>query len=75
MFSATYMLLFCFQDAHEFLGQVLDQLKEEVNKILKSTPSPHREGTDKEYNTSRDYVNPTYQNFEFEVQHTITCTK
>ncbi|KAJ8320585.1 hypothetical protein KUTeg_002172 [Tegillarca granosa] len=61
-------------DAHEFLGQVLDQLKEEVNKILKSTPSPHRDGTDKEYNTSHDCVNPTYQNFEFEVQHTITCT-
>ncbi|XP_021356044.1 ubiquitin carboxyl-terminal hydrolase 37-like isoform X2 [Mizuhopecten yessoensis] len=56
-------------DAHEFLGQVLDQLKEEVTKVSSSTPSPHREGSDGD----TQYTNPTVQNFEMEVLHSITC--
>ncbi|XP_060075776.1 ubiquitin carboxyl-terminal hydrolase 37-like [Ylistrum balloti] len=56
-------------DAHEFLGQVLDQLKEEVTKVSSSTPSPHREGSDGD----TPYINPTVQNFEMEVLHSITC--
>ena len=59
------------QDAHEFLGQVLDQLKEEVVDVNKSTPSPSRDPA--EETTERDSVNPTTVNFEFEVMHTITC--
>ncbi|XP_033728326.1 ubiquitin carboxyl-terminal hydrolase 37-like isoform X3 [Pecten maximus] len=56
-------------DAHEFLGQVLDQLKEEVTKVASSTPSPHREESD----ADTQYINPTVQNFEMEVLHSITC--
>ncbi|XP_069108012.1 ubiquitin carboxyl-terminal hydrolase 37-like isoform X2 [Argopecten irradians] len=56
-------------DAHEFLGQVLDQLKEEVTKVASSTPSPHRDESD----TDTQYINPTVQNFEMEVLHSITC--
>ncbi|XP_064597837.1 ubiquitin carboxyl-terminal hydrolase 37-like [Liolophura sinensis] len=63
-------------DAHEFLGQVLDQLKEEVVKINKSTPSPNKEASAEELTvTGQEYVNPTIQNFEFEVLHTLKCTE
>ena len=61
------------QDAHEFLGQVLDQLKEEVVKISKSTPSPVREHIEENGDSELDYINPTTVNFEFEVMHTIRC--
>ncbi|XP_071112159.1 ubiquitin carboxyl-terminal hydrolase 37-like isoform X3 [Haliotis cracherodii] len=57
-------------DAHEFLSQVLDQLKEEIVKFNKSTPSPTRDPSE-----DIDLVNPTLDNFEFEVLHTITCLK
>ncbi|XP_041374613.1 ubiquitin carboxyl-terminal hydrolase 37-like isoform X2 [Gigantopelta aegis] len=57
-------------DAHEFLGQVLDQLKEEVTKITKATPSPNKDTKETE---PKVFVNPTQDNFEFEVLHTITC--
>ncbi|XP_061193164.1 ubiquitin carboxyl-terminal hydrolase 37-like isoform X2 [Saccostrea echinata] len=59
-------------DAHEFLNQVLDQLKEEVAKVMKSTPSPSR--SPREITETVDLINPTLQNFEFEVTHTISCT-
>ncbi|XP_052103152.1 ubiquitin carboxyl-terminal hydrolase 37-like isoform X1 [Mytilus californianus] len=59
-------------DAHEFLGQLLDQLKEEVTKISKSTPSPHRDNEETE-RTPHECINPTVQNFEFEVLHGIKC--
>ncbi|XP_076088936.1 ubiquitin carboxyl-terminal hydrolase 37-like isoform X2 [Mytilus galloprovincialis] len=59
-------------DAHEFLGQLLDQLKEEVTKISKSTPSPHRDNEETD-RTPHECVNPTVQNFEFEVLHGIKC--
>lgn len=69
-FNWDYSLI---QDAHEFLSQVLDQLKEEVAKVMKSTPSPNR--SPREVTEAVDLINPTLQNFEFEVTHTISCSK
>ncbi|XP_051565756.1 ubiquitin carboxyl-terminal hydrolase 37 [Myxocyprinus asiaticus] len=67
-------------DAHEFLSQCLDQLKEDVEKINKSwknEPSvweePQRARLAEEADTSRIYTCPVTVNMEFEVQHTITC--
>ena len=51
----------------------MDQLKEEVTKISKSTPSPHRDDQNTENEATREYINPTVQNFEFEVTHRIKC--
>ena len=66
--------LICVQDAHEFLGQVLDQLKDEVDKLIKdeggSSPDRENDGSILE----ETYPNPTARNFEFEVLHTITCS-
>jgi len=64
-----------FQDAHEFLGQVLDQLKEEVVKVMKSTPSPRRDSPYQDTVDAQEHINPTVQNFELEVLHTITCSE
>lgn len=66
------------QDAHEFLGQVLDQLKEEVIKISKATPTPNKEnegGVENLIEPASPYSghNPITVNFEFEVLHTLTC--
>uniref|UniRef100_A0A8C9V0R6 Ubiquitin carboxyl-terminal hydrolase n=1 Tax=Scleropages formosus TaxID=113540 RepID=A0A8C9V0R6_SCLFO len=67
-------------DAHEFLSQCLDQLKEDFEKMNKSWKNePHsweesqgaRPG--EEPDTSRVYTCPVGANMEFEVQHTITC--
>lgn len=73
-------------DAHEFLSQCLDQLKEDVEKVNKSwksepavaaavwedpQQSPARPGD--EADTLRVYTCPVVVNMEFEVQHTITC--
>ncbi|KAL2081526.1 hypothetical protein ACEWY4_023379 [Coilia grayii] len=67
-------------DAHEFLSQCLDQLKEDVDKVNKSwknEPSPWDEAQSarlgEEADTSRIYTCPVVVNMEFEVQHTITC--
>lgn len=67
-------------DAHEFLSQCLDQLKEDVEKINKSwknEPSawdePQSTRLADEVDTSRIYTCPVTVNMEFEVQHTITC--
>ncbi|KAI7808968.1 putative ubiquitin carboxyl-terminal hydrolase 37, partial [Triplophysa rosa] len=67
-------------DAHEFLSQCLDQLKEDVEKINKSwknEPSvweePQNARLADEVDTSRIYTCPVTVNMEFEVQHTITC--
>uniref|UniRef100_A0A672T3X4 Ubiquitin carboxyl-terminal hydrolase n=1 Tax=Sinocyclocheilus grahami TaxID=75366 RepID=A0A672T3X4_SINGR len=67
-------------DAHEFLSQCLDQLKEDVEKINKSwknEPSaweePQSARLAEEVDTSRIYTCPVTVNMEFEVQHTITC--
>uniref|UniRef100_A0A6Q2ZF63 Ubiquitin carboxyl-terminal hydrolase n=1 Tax=Esox lucius TaxID=8010 RepID=A0A6Q2ZF63_ESOLU len=56
-------------DAHEFLSQCLDQLKEDVEKMNKTWKSEPGEEAD----TSRVYTCPVVVNMEFEVQHTITC--
>nr|XP_046218697.1 ubiquitin carboxyl-terminal hydrolase 37-like [Oncorhynchus gorbuscha]XP_046218698.1 ubiquitin carboxyl-terminal hydrolase 37-like [Oncorhynchus gorbuscha]XP_046218699.1 ubiquitin carboxyl-terminal hydrolase 37-like [Oncorhynchus gorbuscha] len=73
-------------DAHEFLSQCLDQLKEDVEKMNKSWKSesaaaawdePPQQAASarpgEEANTSRIYTCPVVVNMEFEVQHTITC--
>ena len=64
------------QDAHEFLGQILDQLKEEAvklnkelrtdNKKLELASEPDKENADD---------NPAASNFEFKITHTITCSE
>uniref|UniRef100_A0A8C5H234 Ubiquitin carboxyl-terminal hydrolase n=1 Tax=Gouania willdenowi TaxID=441366 RepID=A0A8C5H234_GOUWI len=56
-------------DAHEFLSQCLDQLKDDVEKINKTGKLEPGEEVD----TSRIYTCPVGVNMEFEVQHTITC--
>uniref|UniRef100_A0A8C3G808 Ubiquitin carboxyl-terminal hydrolase n=1 Tax=Cyclopterus lumpus TaxID=8103 RepID=A0A8C3G808_CYCLU len=56
-------------DAHEFLSQCLDQLKDDVEKMNKSWTNEPGEEAD----TSRIYTCPVAVNMEFEVQHTITC--
>ncbi|XP_052814306.1 ubiquitin carboxyl-terminal hydrolase 37-like [Mya arenaria] len=66
-------------DAHEFLCQVLDQLKEEVVKLSKATPTPNKEMGGGEENSLEGGAghmtsqNPITVNFEFEVLHTLTC--
>jgi len=69
---------FLHQDAHEFLCQVLDQVKEEVVKESKATPTPNKENMGGAENgaesTNSIYgQNPITVNFEFEVMHTLTC--
>ena len=58
-----------FQDAHEFLNQVLDQLKEEVSKVNGSATNPDQV----DRTIHEQLLNPTTINFEFEIVHTITC--
>uniref|UniRef100_A0A8C7SR96 Ubiquitin carboxyl-terminal hydrolase n=1 Tax=Oncorhynchus mykiss TaxID=8022 RepID=A0A8C7SR96_ONCMY len=73
-------------DAHEFLSQCMDQLKEDVEKMNKSWKSesaaaawdePPQQAAaarpGEEADTSRIYTCPVVVNMEFEVQHTITC--
>ena len=66
-----------FQDAHEFLGQVLDQLKEEVDKLNKDISNIRGDANSKSNGKTVEEIqpNPTTKNFEFEVLHTITCTE
>ncbi|XP_064647098.1 ubiquitin carboxyl-terminal hydrolase 37-like isoform X2 [Lineus longissimus] len=58
-------------DAHEFLNQVLDQLKEEIIKASK--PPPHLDDDNENVPVQELLLNPTSMNFEFEIIHTITC--
>ncbi|XP_060786237.1 ubiquitin carboxyl-terminal hydrolase 37 isoform X2 [Neoarius graeffei] len=67
-------------DAHEFLSQCLDQLKEDVEKVNKSCrgdssawDEPQSTRLTEDMDTSRIYTCPVTVNMEFEVQHTITC--
>uniref|UniRef100_A0A8C6TC74 Ubiquitin carboxyl-terminal hydrolase n=1 Tax=Neogobius melanostomus TaxID=47308 RepID=A0A8C6TC74_9GOBI len=75
-------------DAHEFLSQCLDQLKDDVEKMNRSWSSEaspaapsaaagenggSRPEPGDEADTSRVYTCPVAVNMEFEVQHTITC--
>ncbi|KAJ8403514.1 hypothetical protein AAFF_G00352860 [Aldrovandia affinis] len=67
-------------DAHEFLSQCLDQLKEDVEKVNKSWKNelqtweePQGSRLGEEPDTSQIYTCPVAANMEFEVQHTISC--
>ncbi|XP_053568360.1 ubiquitin carboxyl-terminal hydrolase 37 [Bombina bombina] len=66
-------------DAHEFLSQCLDQLKEDMEKLNKSWKTepytgdiPSGRAID-DITTTRVYTCPVTCNLEFEVQHSITC--
>ncbi|XP_037704511.1 ubiquitin carboxyl-terminal hydrolase 37 isoform X3 [Choloepus didactylus] len=61
-------------DAHEFLSQCLDQLKEDMeklNKTWKTEPVPGEDSPD--ISATRVYTCPVITNLEFEVQHSIIC--
>ncbi|KAM9801866.1 ubiquitin carboxyl-terminal hydrolase 37 [Syngnathus typhle] len=60
-------------DAHEFLSQCLDQLKDDMEKVNKSQASAAKPDPGEEADTSRVYTCPVAVNMAFEVQHTITC--
>ncbi|XP_033877316.3 ubiquitin carboxyl-terminal hydrolase 37 isoform X1 [Acipenser ruthenus] len=67
-------------DAHEFLSQCLDQLKEDVEKVNKSWKNEMQPREDiqvgwpsEDIPTSRIYTCPVVANMEFEVQHNIVC--
>ncbi|XP_076313400.1 ubiquitin carboxyl-terminal hydrolase 37-like isoform X2 [Tachypleus tridentatus] len=51
-------------DAHEFLGQVLDQLKEEIDKFYSDCDI-----------SEMDSLNPVCRNFEFEMLNSYLCQK
>ncbi|KAG8520916.1 Ubiquitin carboxyl-terminal hydrolase 37, partial [Galemys pyrenaicus] len=62
-------------DAHEFLSQCLDQLKEDMeklNKTWKTEPVPGEENST-DISATRTYTCPVISNLEFEVQHSIIC--
>ncbi|XP_035878753.1 ubiquitin carboxyl-terminal hydrolase 37 isoform X2 [Phyllostomus discolor] len=62
-------------DAHEFLSQCLDQLKEDMeklNKTWKTEPVPGEENLP-DISATRVYTCPVITNLEFEVQHSIIC--
>ncbi|KAM4626390.1 ubiquitin carboxyl-terminal hydrolase 37 isoform 2-T2 [Discoglossus pictus] len=67
-------------DAHEFLSQCLDQLKEDMEKLNKTWKTEPSSGDDftggrasDELAATRVYTCPVVCNLEFEVQHSITC--
>uniref|UniRef100_UPI00398EDE1B ubiquitin carboxyl-terminal hydrolase 37 isoform X2 n=1 Tax=Pristiophorus japonicus TaxID=55135 RepID=UPI00398EDE1B len=67
-------------DAHEFLSQCLDQLKEDMEKLNKTWKNEPMEGEDSpagrachEAGAARVYTCPIVSNVEFEVLHTIGC--
>ncbi|XP_046295583.1 ubiquitin carboxyl-terminal hydrolase 37 isoform X2 [Marmota monax] len=62
-------------DAHEFLSQCLDQLKEDMEKLNKTwkTESIPGEENSSDISATRVYTCPVITNLEFEVQHSIIC--
>ncbi|KAM5153335.1 ubiquitin carboxyl-terminal hydrolase 37 [Mantella aurantiaca] len=67
-------------DAHEFLSQCLDQLKEDMGKLNKTWKSELSSGDDAsgvkvidDITATRVYTCPVISNFEFEAQHSIIC--
>ncbi|XP_062972823.1 ubiquitin carboxyl-terminal hydrolase 37 isoform X2 [Elgaria multicarinata webbii] len=67
-------------DAHEFLSQCLDQLKEDMEKLNKTWKSEPISGEDNslgrladDLSATRVYTCPVITNLEFEVQHSIIC--
>jgi ubiquitin carboxyl-terminal hydrolase 26/29/37 len=69
------MYYFFFQDAHEFLCQILDQLKEEIISLNKEFVEIRKMEENSAVPPSEvsKLENPTTENFECEVQHSITC--
>ncbi|XP_066089427.1 ubiquitin carboxyl-terminal hydrolase 37 isoform X2 [Saccopteryx bilineata] len=62
-------------DAHEFLSQCLDQLKEDMEKLNKTwkTEPILGEENSPDISATRVYTCPVITNLEFEVQHSIIC--
>lgn len=67
-------------DAHEFLSQCLDQLKEDMGKLNKTWKTEISSGDDRTGGKACDdiaathvYTCPVICNFEFEAQHSILC--
>ncbi|XP_072117165.1 LOW QUALITY PROTEIN: ubiquitin carboxyl-terminal hydrolase 37-like [Mobula birostris] len=67
-------------DAHEFLSQCLDQLKEDMEKLNKTWKNEPVAGDESpagrvchEAGAARVYACPVICNVEFEVLHTISC--
>uniref|UniRef100_H0XK90 Ubiquitin carboxyl-terminal hydrolase n=1 Tax=Otolemur garnettii TaxID=30611 RepID=H0XK90_OTOGA len=67
-------------DAHEFLGQCLDQLKEDIKKlndVLKTEREPRNENSSPQMYAGNTVTNvcvcPVIANFEFELQLSIIC--
>lgn len=67
-------------DAHEFLSQCLDQLKEDMGKLNKTWKAELSSGDDAsgvkavdDLAATRVYTCPVINNFEFEAQHSIIC--
>uniref|UniRef100_A0A2K6D0H3 Ubiquitin carboxyl-terminal hydrolase n=1 Tax=Macaca nemestrina TaxID=9545 RepID=A0A2K6D0H3_MACNE len=62
-------------DAHEFLSQCLDQLKEDMEKLNKTwkTEPVSGEENSPDISATRVYTCPVITNLEFEVQHSIIC--
>ncbi|XP_040297196.1 ubiquitin carboxyl-terminal hydrolase 37 isoform X1 [Bufo bufo] len=67
-------------DAHEFLSQCLDQLKEDMAKLNKAWKTEQSSGEDRAGGKTADdiaathvYTCPVIFNFEFEAQHSIIC--
>ncbi|KAM4824999.1 ubiquitin carboxyl-terminal hydrolase 29 [Thomomys bottae] len=59
-------------DAHEFLGQCLDQLKKEIEDLECTLWSAERETECKNW-PAQATLCPVQENFEFELQASITC--
>ncbi|XP_070585449.1 ubiquitin carboxyl-terminal hydrolase 37 isoform X1 [Erythrolamprus reginae] len=67
-------------DAHEFLSQCLDQLKEDMEKLNKTWKSEPISTEDNlsgrisdDFSATKVYTCPVIANLEFEVQHSIIC--
>ncbi|XP_052605817.1 ubiquitin carboxyl-terminal hydrolase 37 isoform X2 [Peromyscus californicus insignis] len=62
-------------DAHEFLSQCLDQLKEDMEKLNKTlkTESILGEENSPDASATKVFTCPVITNLEFEVQHSIIC--
>ncbi|CAH6791772.1 ubiquitin carboxyl-terminal hydrolase 37 isoform X2 [Phodopus roborovskii] len=62
-------------DAHEFLSQCLDQLKEDMEKLNKTWKTEPILGEENSPDTSatKVFTCPVITNLEFEVQHSIIC--
>uniref|UniRef100_A0A4W3HHN0 Ubiquitin carboxyl-terminal hydrolase n=1 Tax=Callorhinchus milii TaxID=7868 RepID=A0A4W3HHN0_CALMI len=60
-------------DAHEFLSQCLDQLKEDMERLNKSWRNEQEPGGEGPAAHTKLYTCPIVSNVEFEVLHSISC--